>query len=391
MRRVAVVTGTRAEYDLLSGVMRGVQASASMELVTVVTGAHLLGSQGETWRLIERDGFTIDARVDMVLGADTPVGVVKSMGVGMLGLADTLARLAPSVVVVLGDRYEALVAAQVAVVLGIPVAHIAGGDVTEGAQDELFRHAITKLSHLHFVTNGEAGERVRQMGEDPERVYLSGSPGVDNILRVKRLDRIELEASLGMTLGARSYLVTFHPVTLGARGTMEQLEALLEALEGDEAGVIFTRANADAGGQAINARVAQWCAGRAGCGLFDSLGMVRYLSALEHVDAVIGNSSSGLYEAPYLETPTVDIGDRQRGRLKGRSVRTVEPTAEAIREGIAWAVGREGMVFDRLYGEGDAVARIVTALEEAPLDMLRQKSFHRAMAHGAPRSEDMEP
>lgn len=384
MRRIAVVTGSRAEYGLLYWPLMDLRADTRFDLQLVVTGMHLAPEFGLTVSDIERDGFAIARRVDMLVSGDTPVAVAKSLGLGTLGMADALSQLAPDFVLVLGDRFEILAAVQACLVLGIPVVHLAGGDVTEGAFDESIRHAITKMSHVHLVTNEESARRVRQLGEDPSRVHVVGSPGLDHMRRRTLLDRAALEAALGAPLGVRNLLVTFHPVTLGDDHGLPQFEALLAALEQlpPDVHCWLTHANADTGGRALNARLDAWAAGRPdrAC-VFASLGQLRYLSLMAVADGVIGNSSSGLYEAPSFGVPTVDIGERQHGRLAADSVLHCEPRADEISATIAraLAIGRRETL--NPYGDGHSSARItgVLAALPEPRSLLR-KRFHSVEA-----------
>lgn len=381
-RRICIVTGSRAEYGLLRPVIDGVLADPALELQLVATGMHLSSEFGSTWREIEADGIPIAARVEMLLGSDTAVGVTKSTGLGMIGFADAFARLEPDIVVLLGDRFEILAAATAALLAAIPVAHLHGGETTEGAFDEAIRHAVTKMAQLHFVAARPYRDRVIQLGEAPERVFEVGGLGVDAIARIARMSRHELEADLGVDLAQRSLLITFHPVTLDAGSAEHQLHALLAALDDCEAGttLIFTMPNADTGGRALRAIVEDYVAGRPDAHAFTSLGQRRYLSLLGEVDGVVGNSSSGLAEAPSFGIGTVNIGDRQAGRLKASSVIDCDPT----RDGIAQALRRlrdadfVASLADTVnpYGRGGAGPAIVDVLRTVSLDGLVKKRFH---------------
>jgi UDP-hydrolysing UDP-N-acetyl-D-glucosamine 2-epimerase len=366
--RVCVVTGTRAEYGLLRYLMEELRAMDGVQLQVLATGAHLSPEFGLTYRAIEADGFTIDERVEMLLSSDTAVGVAKSMGLGVIGFADAFARLAPDMIVVLGDRFEMLAAAQTAMVLQIPIAHLGGGDIGAGTYDNVIRPCLTKMASLHFVTHAEARQRVVQLGEDPERVFCFGATNVDAIMRAKLLSRDELAASLEVPLEETILAVTFHPLTMDDASSVEQLHALLHAIaalrHSRRATVVFTMANADNGGRAINQTLANWVAENPGCHLFASLGQTRYLSLLKQASAVIGNSSSGIYEAPYLSTPTVDIGSRQRGRAAPVSVFRCEPTESAIRIAIDKALGFEFRDVEMVYGDGNASPRIASTIRE---------------------------
>ena len=363
-RTICVVTGSRADYGLLFWVMKGIQQDPALALQVAVTGMHLAPEFGMTQRTIEADGFAISARVDSLLSGDSPAAVTKSIGLGVIGFADAFERLHPELIVLLGDRFEILAAAQAALMAKIPVAHIAGGDITEGALDDAVRHAITKLAHLHFVTNAAAAARVRQLGEDPRCVFDVGSPGLDTLRHAKLLSRGELEAALGISLRQRNLLVTFHPATLARGSAAPQLSALLVALDalGDEFGIVFTKANADTEGRAFNGMLEAHVASRPNCRLFDSLGQQLYLSLMRHVDVVVGNSSSGLYEAPTLRKPAVNIGDRQKGRLRAASVLDCDPRTDAIERGIRTALTLDCSRVTNPYGDGHAAERIVAAI-----------------------------
>ena len=300
-RKICVVTGSRAEYGLLYWLMRAIQIDEHLKLQIVVTGMHLSPEFGLTYRVIEEDGFTIDEKVEMLVSSDSCVGIAKSIGLGVIGFADAFYRLQPDILVILGDRYEIFAAAQAALVARIPIAHIAGGDITEGAVDEAIRHSISKMSHLHFVTNEASAKRVRQLGENPKYIFNVGSTGLDSIKNMKLLDKKELEAELDFRFKARNLLVTFHPVTLDEVPSVAQMRELLKALDGldDETGIIFTGANADSEGRQLNQMIIEFVKNHPNAKYFQSLGQLRYLSTISHVDAVVGNSSSGIYEVPF--------------------------------------------------------------------------------------------
>ena len=363
-RKIAVVTGSRAEYGLLYWVLRDLQAAPDLELQLIVTGMHLSPEFGMTVRQIEQDGFPIARRVEMLVSSDTPGGIAKSMALGLIGMSDAIEACRPDVMLVLGDRFEILAAAQAALLHNVPLAHIAGGDTTEGAFDESIRHAITKMAHLHLVTNELSARRVRQLGEDPASVLVTGSPGLDHLRRLPLLGRAELEAALGAPLGRRNLLVTFHPVTLepeeGVRQQAELLAALAELPE--DTVLWFTRPNADTGGRSLAQALDAWAAGRANARVFSSLGQLRYLSLMAQVDAVAGNSSSGLYEAPSFRVPTINIGDRQRGRTAPESVIQCEPERAAIAAALEQSQGLDCSAVVNPYGDGDAAPRIVAAV-----------------------------
>jgi UDP-hydrolysing UDP-N-acetyl-D-glucosamine 2-epimerase len=377
-RRVCVVTGSRAEYGLLYWVLDALRSDPDFELQLVVTGMHLAPEFGLTVRDIERDGFAIAERVEMLLSSDTPGGVARSVGLGVIGFSQAIEHLRPEWVLVLGDRFEILAAATAALMHNVGLVHIAGGDITEGAIDESIRHAITKMAQVHFVTNEAAARRVRQMGEDPAYVHLVGSPGLDHLRRTPMLSRDELEHSLGASLGRRSLLVTFHPVTLEPADSERQFAELLAALATLEDSTLwFTQPNADAGGRALAAMLDDWAASRPNAHVFASLGQQRYLSLMREVDAVVGNSSSGLYEAPSLGVATLDIGERQRGRLAASSVVHCEPERDAILVALGHALALDCRGVVNPYGDGYAAERIVAHLRALPPSAsLLKKPFH---------------
>lgn len=382
MRRICIVTGTRAEYGLLYWLLREIEADPDLHLQLVVTGMHLSPEFGLTYRMIEADGFEADAKVEMLLSSDTAVGIAKAIGLGVIGFADAFERLAPDMLVVLGDRFEILAAVQAALVARLPVAHLHGGETTEGAFDESIRHAITKMAHFHFVATEAYRQRVIQLGEQPARVWNVGAPGLDHLRRQTLWDRQRLADDLGQPLTQPVFLVTYHPVTLEAGTGMEALEALLEALDAfPTAQVIITKANADTGGRAINQRLEAYGAAHPGrVGVYASLGQVRYLSALRAADVVIGNSSSGIIEAPAFQKPVVNIGARQQGRVRAASVIDVAPTYEAIRAGIEQALSPAFQATLRgvtsPYGEGRASVQIKERLKEVDVQGVLVKSFY---------------
>ncbi len=380
-RKICVVTGSRAEYGLLRWVIHDIRQTPDLELQLVVTGMHLSPEFGLTYREIEADEFPVDRKVEMLLSSDTPSGLAKSMGLGLIGFGDVLQQLKPDVMVVLGDRFEIFSAAAAAMVARIPIAHLHGGETTEGAFDEPIRHSVTKMSHLHFVAAEEYRKRVIQLGEHPERVFLVGGLGVDSIKRLKLLDRPALEASLGFKFRARNLLVTYHPTTLDDEAPEKQMMELLSALDLlKEAQLIFTMPNADAGGRALFDMVKQFVATHPNSRAYTSLGQLNYLSCLSHVDGVLGNSSSGLAEAPSFKKGTINIGDRQRGRLKAASVIDCDPTAASITAALQqlYSVDFQTMLktVRNPYGEGGASQRIVRVLRDYPLERLLQKSFY---------------
>ncbi|QOD82921.1 UDP-N-acetylglucosamine 2-epimerase [Chromobacterium haemolyticum] len=378
-RKICVITGSRAEYGLLYWLLKDISADQALQLQVIATGMHLSPEFGLTYRQIEIDGFSIDAKVEMLLSADTPVAVTKSLGLGIIGFADTLNNLKPDIVVILGDRFEMLAAAQAAMLARIPIAHIHGGETTEGAYDEGIRHAISKMAHLHFVAAEPYRQRVIQLGEAPQRVFNVGAPGLDHLKRSKLLTRPELEQKLDMSLLAPLILVTYHPVTLGERSPEAAMGELLTALrEFEEATIVFTYPNADTGGRALRQAVEHFVAERpARTRGFVSLGQLCYLSLMQQADVIVGNSSSGLTEAPALRKATVNIGDRQKGRLKASSIIDVTEQhtqiAAAIRHSLSTGFQTQLLQTQSLYGCGDASSAILQQLKSALPDI--QKPF----------------
>ena len=380
-RRICVVTGSRAEFGLLQPLMAEISKTPELSLQVVATGMHLSSEFGQTWREIEQAGFVIDHRVDMLLSGDGTNAVIKSIGVGTIGFADAFAKLRPDVVLVLGDRFELLSAVTAALISGIPVAHVHGGESTEGAFDESIRHAVTKMSHLHFVAAPVYARRVIQLGEAPERVFMVGGLGVDAIKRLSLLDRHALETSLGFPLGVKNLLITFHPVTLEGSSSLTQMKALFSALdELKDTELIFTLPNADTGGRELAAAVNNYASERRHVHVFSSMGQLRYLSCLRYVDGVVGNSSSGLTEAPSLGVGTVNIGNRQQGRLSADSVIHCAAETGAISQAIGTLYDQDFRA--RLahvrnpYGDGGASQRIVQVLRQHNLNGLLKKRFH---------------
>jgi GDP/UDP-N,N'-diacetylbacillosamine 2-epimerase (hydrolysing) len=379
-RKVCVVTGTRAEYGLLRWLMEDIRNTEGLELQIIATGMHLSPEFGLTFREIEQDGFRIDRKVEMLLSSDTPVGVAKSMGLGMIGFASALQELQPDVMVVLGDRFEILSAAASALVARIPVAHLHGGEATEGLIDESIRHSITKMSHLHFVATEEYRRRVIQLGEQPDRVLVVGGLGIDSIKKLPLLSRPELEAALGFNLGKRNLLITFHPVTLENSTSVHQMTELLAALHAlHDSHLIFTMPNADTDGRVLTEMINRFVATHANARAYTSLGQLRYLSCIQYVDGVIGNSSSGLTEVPTFRKGTVNIGDRQRGRLQAASLINCAPEREEIAAAIEKLYSEQFLAdvgeVRNPYGDGGASARIVQALASVSLDNILKKRF----------------
>lgn len=381
-RKFCVVTGTRAEYGLLRPLMRLIQAQPGSVLQLVVTGTHLIDRFGRTKDEIEADGFPIDVEVDLRLDGDSPLAVARSLGMGTIGIADALARLAPHMVIILGDRYEMLAVAQAALILGIPIAHISGGDLTEGAVDDSIRHAITKMSHLHFVYTEEYARRVIQLGEAPERVFNVGALGADVILGFTPIPRISLESDLGLALDPAPFLLTYHPETVSEQDQAVALEEILAALDCFSGHpVVVTGVNADPGHGVIAQALAEYAARNQGrVVLIQSLGQLRYLSVMALAAAVVGNSSSGIIEAPIMRIPTINIGDRQKGRQRSPSIIDTLPRCQDIVSALAKALSPEFRItiadMPCPYGDGAAARRILDVLIHTDPERLRFKSFH---------------
>ena len=339
-RKICVVTSSRADYGLLYWLIKAIHDDPVLELQLVATGMQCAPSFGLTYKVIEQDGFMVADTVEMLLESDTPASISKSIGLGLIGFADTFQRLRPDIVVILGDRYEILAVAIAAMNAQIPIAHIAGGESTEGGVDEAIRHSLTKMALFHFPAAEEQRQRIIQMGEDPSRIYCYGKPGLDNLRKLNLLDRRELAKRLKFFLGAPIFLITFHPVTLEENTSLEQFSALLEALDSfPEATLIFTKSNSDAFGRVILSMISDYIrVNNKRAKAFTSLGQFLYLSCLKCADVVIGNSSSGLIEAPALRIPTVNIGDRQRGRVSAHSVINCEPNIQDIFDAVRKAM-----------------------------------------------------
>ena len=372
-RKICVVTGTRAEYGLLSNLMKLIQTDEQFELQLLVTGMHLSPEFGLTYKQIEADGFQINEKVEMLLSADTSTAVVKSMGLATISFADALDRLKPDLPVILGDRFEMLAAAQSALIMQIPIAHIHGGECTFGAYDDAIRHSITKMSTWHFTSTEGHRNRVIQLGESPERVWNVGAIGIDHTLKLNLMDRSTIYKELEIQNDKPYFLITHHPET---NGDYKGVNSLLEALDSfkDKYNLIFTKSNADNGGREINERIQQYVAEQNDTKLFDSLGQIRYLSAVKEATLVIGNSSSGLIEVPYLQTPTINCGNRQKGRERPASVIDCEMTVESITDAIHYALNNE-MVYEKIFGDGHTAHKIFNQLKEIPNYKI-QKEFY---------------
>lgn len=343
MKKICIVTATRAEYGLLKPVIEKIYKSETTELKLVVTGMHLSPEFGLTYKEIEADGYPIDQKIEMLLSSDTPAGITKSMGIALIGFGDYFSVNRPDIVVILGDRYEMLMVAAAAMIARIPIAHLYGGEKTEGAVDEAIRHSITKMSHLHFTSTEEYRRRVIQLGEQPDRVYNVGALGVENARKVSLLRKEELEHQIGFHFSEPTVMVTYHPVTLEMLTAKDQFTDILSVIDSHkEISVIFTKANADTDGRIINRMIDEYVRDNSDrCAVYTSLGQRRYLSALQYVDAVLGNSSSGLVEVPSFHIPTINIGDRQRGRVCAESVIHCGNSANEIESALLLALSKE--------------------------------------------------
>ena len=379
-RRVCVVTGTRAEYGLLSYLMKEINRHKNLELKILATGMHLSPEFGLTYKNIEEDGFKIAKKVEILTSSDTPIGISKSMGLGMISFSEALSEINPDILVVLGDRFEILPAVISASVLRIPIAHIHGGESTEGLIDEPIRHAITKFSHLHFAATNEYKNRIIQMGEDKKNVFCTGGMGIDFIKQNTFLSKNQLEKKLNFKFNKKNLLIAFHPVTLEENSSKKQFINLLEALSTlDDTNIIFTKANADTDGRIINELIDNYVYKNLNCVSFISMGQQKFLSSMKQVDAIIGNSSSGLLEAPSFKIGTVNIGDRQRGRIKADSVIDCIDKAEDIRKAIDRIYSKNFQKKLKLvknpYDKGIPSKKITKVLSSVSLDNIIKKKF----------------
>ncbi len=381
-RKVCVFTGTRAEYGILHWLMKGIQNELDLELQLIVSGTHLSPEFGLTYKEIEKDGFTIDKKVEMILSADTPSAISKSTGLGMIGFADAYNDLKPDVVVLLGDRYELIAASLSALYCSIPIAHIAGGESTIGAFDEAIRHSITKMAWWHFTSTEVYKNRVIQMGENPKRVYAVGALNIDNVVKTPLLNKSELEKKIGFKFGKRNLLVTFHPVTMENNTAEKHFIELLNALKTlNHTRFIFTHPNSDTDGRVIRDLIESFTENNNDISIsFQSMGRVNYLSSLQFIDGVVGNSSSGLTEAPSFKIGTINIGDRQKGRLKAKSIIDCEPTTDSIKNAIETLYSED---FQRMLltvvnpmGEGDATEKIMAIIKNDSIPKELKKEFY---------------
>jgi len=380
-RKICVVTATRAEYGLLYWLMKEIDEDEGLQLQLVVTGMHLCDEFGNTYLEIEKE-FTIDRKVDISLSDDSSVGICNSMGIALSAFGEVFDDLKPDMVVILGDRYEMLSVASSAMISNIPIAHLHGGELTEGVYDDAIRHSITKMSHLHFPATEEYRNRVIQLGENPKNVFNVGGLGIDNIIKLKLMSKEEFEESISFKLSKRNLLVTFHPVTLENESSSTQFQELLNALDSlENTNIIFTKANADTNGRIINEMITQYVEKNPSNTIsFDSMGQLRYISALQFMDAVVGNSSSGLLEAPSFNIATVNIGNRQRGRLKAKSIIDCEPSTKAIQEAIntVYTTGFKKTLLSvtNPYGNGGASIAIKEIIKKFKLENILLKTFY---------------
>jgi GDP/UDP-N,N'-diacetylbacillosamine 2-epimerase (hydrolysing) len=374
MNKICVITSTRADYGLLYWTLKELKASNFCQLQLVVTGMHLSSKFGNTYKLIEKDGFNIDAKVDLGQLNSTRGSILDQISLGVRGFTDTITKLSPDLIIILGDRYEMLAAAQVALILGIPIAHIHGGEVTEGAFDDSIRHAITKMSHLHFTSTEIYRNRVIQMGESPGHVFNVGAPGLERIRKIKTLTNKELEESLGFKLREKNLLITYHPVTAKGENAMGSLIGALEKMP--DVGQIITLPNSDPEHDIIFEQWSRYSQGKENVFLSSSLGSLNYINTMKVCDAVVGNSSSGVIEAPFCATPTVNLGSRQKGRiLTGTVIQVDNLSVDEIYKSIKKAIGMK-VEQELLYGDGFSASKIIKILKDRLEEGFEVKSFY---------------
>jgi GDP/UDP-N,N'-diacetylbacillosamine 2-epimerase (hydrolysing) len=380
-RKICIVTGARAEYGLLYWLLKEIHEDKDLELQLIVTGMHLSPEFGLTYKTIEKE-FKIDKKIEMLLSSDTSVGISKSIGLAQISFAEAYEELKPDILVVLGDRYEIFSAASAAMIARIPIAHLHGGETTEGAFDELIRHSITKMSHLHFTATKEYKNRVIQLGEHPNKVFNVGGLGIENIKRLKLLTKEEFEQSIDFKLNKKNLIVTFHPVTLENATASQQFQNLLDVIDSlEDTHIIFTKANSDTDGRVINSMIDEYVAKNNDKSVaFTSLGQLRYLSALQYVDAMVGNSSSGLAEAPSFQIGTINIGDRQKGRMMADSVIDCNSDMDSIYNAFKLLYSNK---FKNIlanstnpYGDGGASKKIKDIIKDIDLNGILKKSFY---------------
>lgn len=374
MKKICVITGSRAEYGLLKPIISKIEKDNQLKLQLVSTGMHLSTEFGLTYKEIENDGYRIDEKIEILLSSDTAVGISKSMGLAMISFSECFTRLNPDLILVLGDRFEIFAAVSVAMVSRIPVAHLHGGEATEGLIDEAIRHCISKMSYLHFTSTEEYRKRVIQLGEAPERVFNVGAIGIENIKNINLLSKEELEKQINFKLGEKFAIVTFHPVTLEKSSSEEQFRNLLGALECfEDLKIIFTKANSDTEGRIINQMIDEYVNKNLHKTIaFTSMGQLRYLSAIKHANVVIGNSSSGIIEVPEFKVPTINIGDRQKGRVQSKSVINCSTDINEIFNAIKKSLDIEFRVMlknvDHPYGDGEVSSKILSIIKSFLLD-----------------------
>ena len=380
-RKICVVTGTRAEYGLLYWLMKEIESDRDLELQLIVTGMHLSPEFGLTYKEIEKE-FKIGKKIEMLLSSDTPIGISKSMGLAQISFAEAYEELKPDIVVVLGDRNEIFSAVSSAMIARVPIAHLHGGETTEGAFDESIRHSITKMSHLHFTATDEYKNRVIQLGEETNRVFNVGGLGIDNIKKLKLLSKIEFEESINFKLNKRNIIVTFHPVTLEESTASQQFQNLLNSIDKlEDTNIIFTKANSDTDGRVINKMIDSYVIKNYHKSVaFTSLGQLRYLSALQYIDAMVGNSSSGLAEAPSFKIGTINIGDRQKGRIMAKSVIDCDSDIISIDNAFQKLYSNkfQNILLNSTnpYGDGGASENIINIIKEFNLRNILKKKFY---------------
>ena len=381
-RKICVITGSRSEYDLLKPLIEEIEKDRDLQLQLIVTGMHLSPEFGLTYKQIEKNGFSIDEKIEIILSSDTSISISKSMGLSMISFAEAYDRLKPDIIVVLGDRFEIFSAVSAALVSRIPIGHIYGGELTQGAFDDSFRHSITKMSHLHFTSTESYRRRVIQLGEAPKRVFNVGALGIDNIKKTKLLPKQTLEKELNFKFKKQNLLVTFHPVTLEKNTSKKHFQNLLDAIDSlKDVSIIFTKANADTEGRVINKMIDDYVSkNSAQSRSFTSMGQLKYLSTMQFVDTVVGNSSSGIIEAPSFKIGTINIGDRQKGRVKARSVIDCDPTKEDIQSALRKLYSKEFQ--DNLksianpYSNGNTAEKIKNILNKYDISNIIKKSFY---------------
>lgn len=377
-KKICIITGSRAEYGLLLPLLTLIKQDRFFDLQIIATGMHVSKEFGNTYKQIEKDGFTISAKIKMLLPSDTSVAIAKSTGIGLMGIADALQQLKPDLVVVIADRFESFAGTTAAYLLGIPIAHIHGGEVTEGAFDEGLRHSMTKMSYWHFTSTEKYRQRVIQLGEQPARVFNVGAIGLDNIKQMQLLSKKELQKQIGFSFAVKTAMVTFHPVTLDKQSAAHQCKNLMNALaKAKNINYIFTKPNADTDGRIIAQMMDEFVnkyPQRAIC--FTSMGQLRYLSALQYVDMMIGNSSSGIIEMPHFNKPTVNIGNRQKGRVMANSIINCNADTNSILKAIEKALATKKLKAEKLYGNGTAATKIYAVLKKQSKVQTVQKSFY---------------